>query len=147
MTTPSNLHSLTPKELRDYGFARVRDAAFDAVDLLWSRRQTEGVTQADLAANIAADAGWISRNLRGPGNWTLRTFGALVESLGGQVEIRVRAVEDPPTIRSNYHAYVEYPQTAPTSLSRAPSGGSISASGNPGQPKRSVRTLVTTLVA
>ena len=145
MTTPSELNSLTPQELRDYGFARVRDAAFDSVSSLWARRQTEGMTQADLVTAIAADAGWVSKNLRGPGNWTLRTFGALVEALGGEAEIRVRAAEDPLPIRSNYHAYVEYPETTSTAYLaslRAP----VSASGNPAQTKPVMGALVTTLI-
>jgi hypothetical protein len=144
MTTPSDLNSLSPKELRDYGFARVRDAAFDAVQSLWSRRQTEGMTQADLASAIDADAGWVSKNLRGPGNWTLRTFGALVESLGGQAEIRVRAAEDPLPIRANYHAYVEYPETIPSSAG-APLSATAAGSRSPAQTSF-MRPLVTTLV-
>lgn len=99
MPIPSDLNSLSPKELRDYGFARVRDAAFDAVQSLWARRQAEGMTQADLVAAIDADAGWVSKNLRGPGNWTLRTFGAFVESLRTKlkfefVQRRIRCQSD-----------------------------------------------------
>jgi hypothetical protein len=147
MTTPSDLNSLTPEERRDFGFARVRDAAFDAVNSLWSRRQAEGMTQADLAAAIAADAGWVSKNLRGPGNWTMRTFGAFVESLGGQAEIRVRAAEDPLPIRSNYHAYVEYPESSPSPRG-APLGAAILSTGTPGTAaaRPGMRPLVTTLV-
>ena len=103
MTSQSDLNFLTPKERRDYGFARVRDAAFDAVCSLWARRQAE----ADLASAIDADAGWVSKNLRGPGNWTMRTFGAFVEALRGEAQISIRALEDP-LPRTNYHAYVEY---------------------------------------
>ena len=114
MTSRSDLVELTPQERRDYGFARVRDSAFDAVCSLWARRQSEGMTQADLAAAIDVDAGWLSRNLSGPGNWTLRTFGALVEGLRGEAEISVRALEDPLPVRSNYHAYVEYPIAGPS---------------------------------
>ena len=108
MSIQSEFVDLTPQERRDYGFARVRDSAFDAVWLLWERRQSEGMTQADLAAAIDADEGWLSKNLRGPANWTLRTFGALVEALRGEAEITVRPREDLP-VRSNYHAYVDYP--------------------------------------
>jgi transcriptional regulator with XRE-family HTH domain len=113
MTTLSDLTSLSPSERREFGFARVRDAAFDAVSSLWNRRQNEGMTQADIASALGSDPGWVSKNLRGPGNWTLRTFGALVEALNGEAQITIRALDDSPQILSNYHAYVGYePQTA-----------------------------------
>jgi len=113
MTTPSDLVSLSPSERREFGFARVRDAAFDAVSSLWARRQNEGMTQIDIASALGSDPGWVSRNLRGPGNWTLRTFGAFVEALNGEAQITIRALDDPPQVLSNYHAYVGYePQTA-----------------------------------
>ncbi|MEA2889169.1 MAG: hypothetical protein QOD11_3529 [Bradyrhizobium sp.] len=117
MTTPSDLTSLSPSERREFGFARARDAAFDAVSTLWNRRQSEGMTQTDIANALGSDPGWVSKNLRGPGNWTLRTFGALVEALNGEARITIRALDDPPQILSNYHAYVGYePQTATTSV-------------------------------
>jgi transcriptional regulator with XRE-family HTH domain len=113
MTTPSDLTSLSPSERREFGFARARDAAFDAVSALWNRRQSEGMTQTDIASALGSDPGWVSKNLRGPGNWTLRTFGAFVEALNGEAQITIRALDDPPQILSNYHAYVGYePQTA-----------------------------------
>jgi hypothetical protein len=113
MPTPSDLVSLSPSERREFGFARVRDVAFDAVSSLWARRQNEGMTQLDIAAALGSDPGWVSRNLRGPGNWTLRTFGAFVEALNGEAQITIRALDDAPQILSNYHAYVGYePQTA-----------------------------------
>lgn len=146
MTTPSDLNSLTPDEVRDYGFARVRDAAFDAVQSLWARRQTEGMTQADLAAAIAADTGWVSKNLRGPGNWTMRTFGSLVESLGGRAEITVRAAEDPPAVRSNYHAYVDYPQTMGLPGMTRPQGSLPPSTSGPAQGKRAMRPFITTVI-
>jgi hypothetical protein len=108
MTTQSDLISLTPKERRDYGFARIRDAAFDAVSSLWERRQSEGMTQVDVANAIGGDPGWVSKNLRGPGNWTMKTFGTFVEALNGEAQITVRAAEDPLPVRSNHHAYVGY---------------------------------------
>jgi hypothetical protein len=108
MTTQFDLTSLAPKERRDYGFARVRDAAFDAVSSLWTRRQNEGLTQVDLANAIGADPGWVSKNLRGPGNWTMRTFGTFVEGLDGEAQITIRAAEDPLPVLTNYHAYVGY---------------------------------------
>lgn len=108
MTTPSDLIKLTPEERGEYGFVRIKDVAFDAVQRLWRRRSAEGVSQTDLADALGKDTGWVSKNLRGPGNWTLRTFGALVEGLGGEAQIVVRALEDPLPILSNYHAYAEY---------------------------------------
>jgi hypothetical protein len=108
MPSQSELISLTPKERREYGFARVRDAAFDAVSALWRRRQGEGMTQAGIAEAIGADPGWVSKNLRGPGNWTLKTFGTFVEALDGEAQIIVRAAGDPLPLKSNWHAYADY---------------------------------------
>jgi transcriptional regulator with XRE-family HTH domain len=117
MTTDSALHDkssnhdlyeLKGHDLETFGFARVRDLAYDAVQELWHRRKSEGWTQAKLAKNLDRDTGWISRKLQGPGNWTFRTFGALVEGLRGEVEIKVRGVEDSVSTRQNWHAYVDY---------------------------------------
>ena len=91
--------------LADYGFARVRDSAFDAVSALWRIRQSEGVTQKDIADKIGRDAGWVSRQLKGPGNWTFRTFGALVEALDGEAEISVEPLEAPLPLPRNFDAY------------------------------------------
>jgi transcriptional regulator with XRE-family HTH domain len=104
---------MTPDERADYGLSRVRDAAYDAVMDLWRRRKAAGMTQAQLADAMGGDTGWVSRNLRGPGNWTLRTVGRFVEALNGEVELKVHGLEDPLTVPPNYHAYVGYePQTA-----------------------------------
>lgn len=110
--------SMNPRDRANYGFARVRDAAFDAVLSLWRRRQSEGWKQADLVRLLNRDRSWVSRNLRGPGNWTLRTFGELVEALDGEVEISVNALEDPLQPARNFDAYIGYstkPQTKATS--------------------------------
>jgi transcriptional regulator with XRE-family HTH domain len=104
----SRSKSMTTAQRADYGFARVRDAAYDAVMDLWRRRKSEGMTQAQLAEALGGDTGWLSRNFRGPGNWTLKTVGRLVEALNGEVEIRVHALEDANPARPNYHAYVGY---------------------------------------
>jgi hypothetical protein len=148
MVSQSDLTALTPNERRDYGFARVRDAAFDAVLSLWVRRQAEGMTQADLAAAIDADTGWISKNMRGPGNWTMRTFGSLVEAMRGEAQIRVRALEDPlPAM--NYHAYVDY---EPTTMdigglsSTMPKDMSISTPTSAKQNRSVGRPIITTLI-
>lgn len=104
----SDLYALKGKDLENFGFSRVRDAAYDAVQELWRRRKAEGWTQVMLAQNLDRDTGWLSKYLRGPGNWTFRTFGALVQGLDGQVEIRVRAAEDELTDQRNYSPYSEY---------------------------------------
>jgi hypothetical protein len=64
--------------------------------------------QIDIAKAIGRSPSWINRSLRGPGNWTLRTFGELVEALNGEIEIAVHAVEDPLPAPPNYDAYAEY---------------------------------------
>jgi transcriptional regulator with XRE-family HTH domain len=108
MSSQSKQIAMAPDQKADYGFARVRDAAYDAVMELWRRRKAEGMTQAELAHAIGGDAGWLSRNLRGPGNWTLRTVGRLAEALNGEVEVKVHGLEDPLPVPPNYHAYVGY---------------------------------------
>lgn len=120
MPSPSEMTQLTPKERREYGFLRVRDAAFDAVSALWKRRQAEGMTQAQITSAIDADGGWVSKNLRGPGNWTMKTFGAFVEALNGDVQISIRAMEDPLPVLTNYHAYIGYEPEIPVTTQRAP---------------------------
>jgi transcriptional regulator with XRE-family HTH domain len=89
----------------DYGFARARDIAFDAVLELWRKRHSAGLTQADLANRLGKDAGWVSKRLRGPGNWTLRTLGELVEALDGELEINVSPLEEPSYPARNFDAY------------------------------------------
>src|SRR5579864_6387916 len=108
----SALPPLAPRELANYGYARARDLAFDAIHALWRRRQQEGMRQLDVVRAIDRDRAWVSRNLRGPGNWTLRTIGELVEALNGELEIVVHAREDAPEKLSNYSAYAGY-QLAP----------------------------------
>jgi hypothetical protein len=122
MTSPSDdLYVLKGRDLENFGFARVRDIAYDAVQELWRRRKSEGWTQVTLANNLDRDTGWLSRYLRGPGNWTLRTFGAFVQGLHGDVEIRVRALEDVPRSRKNHNPYAEYTlDVKPPALSANP---------------------------
>jgi transcriptional regulator with XRE-family HTH domain len=102
---------LGPRELEAYGFARVRDTAFDAVNALWKRRKAGGMTQKDLADRIGRDPGWVSRNLRGPGNWTLRTIGAFIVALNGEAEITIFGLEDTPHYPKNADAYSGYGDT------------------------------------
>ncbi|MGA3006066.1 MAG: hypothetical protein ABSE20_30605 [Acetobacteraceae bacterium] len=108
MTSRSELRPLTQREQGDYGFARVRDQAFDAVQTLWRRRQAEGMRQKDIAAFLGRKPAWVSRNLSAPGNWTLRTFGEFMQALGGEAEITVHAVEDTVGGTRNHDAYDGY---------------------------------------
>jgi DNA-binding phage protein len=116
-------------DLADYGFARARDLAFDAAHSLWRVRRSNGMKQVDIAKALGRSPSWVNRSLRGPGNWTLRTFGELVEALGGEIEIHVHPLEAPLPIPVNYHAYAGYelplvrlPQASPT-----PSVGNVAA--------------------
>lgn len=121
--TSHSTDNLQPQELTEYGFARARDIAFDAVTVLWRRRRDAGMKQKELAEIIGRDTSWVSRNLRGPGNWTLRTLGAFVEGLNGELKIIVEATEDqPPTGGNYYSAYDEL-----DGLTRFPGGVSNSA--------------------
>ena len=109
MPSQSNrITKLQPKELARFGFAHARDLAFDAVMSLWERRRDEGMLQKQLAKNIGRDAGWVSKKLRGPSNWTLEAFGNLVEGLDGELEIIVSAAEDSPSRRPNRTSYDDY---------------------------------------
>jgi hypothetical protein len=101
MTSRSDLFKLTPKERRDYGAAKARDAAFDAVHELWRRRQDEGWKQARICEALERNPAWVSRTLRGPNNWTLKTVGQLVEALDGEISITVAALEDRVENRGN----------------------------------------------
>jgi transcriptional regulator with XRE-family HTH domain len=94
MTSSYDPFALHDRELADFGHARARDIAFDAIHKLWERRRSEGMTQAELANKIGRDPAWVSRNLRAPGNWTLRTLGELVVALDGCLEIHATAAED-----------------------------------------------------
>lgn len=113
MTSPSELTPVVGNDLEDYGLARARDAAFDAVYQLWKRRHAEGMKQKDIADRLGRNRGWVSRNLRGPGNWTMRTLGAFVEALNGELEIHVFAKEDPIGDRKNSNAYSGYEPKLP----------------------------------
>lgn len=113
MTSRSSFAGITPRERGDYGFARARDIAFDAVQTLWRRRRSEGMKQADIVKAIGRQPAWVSRNLRAPGNWTLRTIGELVEALGGEIEIVVHPLEEPPEKPRNYSAYAGYETQQP----------------------------------
>lgn len=108
MTFQSKLPPLADKDLAAYGVARAKDAAFDAIKLLWDRRKSEGMKQKELGELIGRDAASVSRCLRGPANWTFRTFGELAVGLGGEVEIMVHALEDPISGGANYDAWSDF---------------------------------------
>ncbi len=97
----------SPPIVPNFGFARTRDLAFGAIRKLWKVRQSQGMTQVDLAARLNRDPAWVSKKLSGPTNWTLRTFGDLVDALDGEVEIRIADLRDGDTI-DNYDAYAGY---------------------------------------
>lgn len=105
MTLKSNSIDAVVSSNNDYGFARVRDIAFDAVRKLWRRRQSEGMKQTDLAVKLGRDTAWVSRKLSAPGNWTLRTLGEFAHALDGEAKIEIVGLEDPLDLRSNYDAY------------------------------------------
>ena len=98
---------MSPKIRAKYGAAVAKDVAFDAVQALWRRRHAENWTRKQAADAIGADEGWFSKQFTGPRNWTMETFGALVQSLNGDVEIIVHAAEDVAAARGNYDAYAE----------------------------------------
>ena len=132
---PDELYALKGRDLETFGLARVRDLAYDAVQELWRKRKADGWTQVRLAQNIGRDTGWLSRYLQGPGNWTFRTFGALVEGLGGVVEIRVRPAEEITRSTRNDHPYAGYlPDVNRRSVSSSSSSGPIDPFG-PRKPK------------
>jgi predicted transcriptional regulator len=93
MTSQSPARKSKHRDRGDYGFARARDLAFDAVQSLWRKRKSEGMKQVDIAKALDRSPAWVNRSLQGPGNWTLRTLGELVEALNGEIEISVYAIE------------------------------------------------------
>lgn len=104
---PGN-ETLSERDLADYGVARLRDQMYQAVLSLWRRRRSEGVTQKQIAEAIRRDPAWVSRNLRAPGNWTLKTAGELIQALDGEAEVKVFALEDPLESPPNHNAYDGY---------------------------------------
>jgi transcriptional regulator with XRE-family HTH domain len=95
MTLKSAPNDMTPVDRAVFGYGRVRNAAYEAVQALWRRRKSEGLTQLQLGERIGRDPARVSKYLRGPGNWTLRTFGELVEALDGEAEIIIHAIRRP----------------------------------------------------
>lgn len=104
MTSTSNLPPMSKREQAEYAYAVARDTAFEAVRDLWLRRSAEGMSQAELARALDRDPGWVSKNLRGPGNWTLRTLAEFIAALDAEIEITAHALEDTDYPAQNYHA-------------------------------------------
>ena len=80
---------------------------------LWRKRRADGVKQSEVAAILNCDPGWVSKQFRGPGNWTLRTIGELIEALDGDIEIAARPMEE--TSLRNFDAYSGYGADPPGS--------------------------------
>jgi hypothetical protein len=112
MTSRLPDHECTGRDAGDYGFARARDIAFDAVQALWRRRRDAGMKQVDIARAIGREPAWVNRSLRGPGNWTLRTLGELIQGMNGELEITVHGMEDALPAPPNFHAYADYEPSA-----------------------------------
>lgn len=131
MTSSSAINVMTPKELGKYGAAVAKDIAFDAVSALWRKRRADKNWSQKLAAeSIGADEGWYSKQFNGPRNWTMESFGALVQSLNGNIEIIVRAAEDvSANNQNNYDAYAEMEDLLPSSkMPPSPkTGGTVKA--------------------
>lgn len=100
-----NNEDMTPVERRQLGCARAQHAVFDAIYALWEERQEEGLTKQAIAEFLGRDPGWVSRTMSGPGNWTLRTFGELVEALDGYIDVKVIAREK--LRKKNYDIYAD----------------------------------------
>lgn len=108
MTRSSSIVRKHGSDRGDYGFARARDIAFDAVLALWRKRKAAGVKQSDIAAALGRDPAWVSKQLKGPGNWTLRTIGELVEAMDGELEIAVFGRDEKIMPAKNADAYSGY---------------------------------------
>jgi len=108
MNFPLELKALEKTELAEYGLAQVRDVAFDAFLRMWRYRQSQGWTQKRLADNIGRDKATVSKYLRGPANWTMRTLGELVQGLEADVQITIEPLEEPSQDGANYDAYDEH---------------------------------------
>jgi transcriptional regulator with XRE-family HTH domain len=98
---------LTKGDLQ-YALVRVQEGAFDAVRRLWDRRVAEGMTQKGLAKILGKDQAVISRNLRGPANWTFSTLSKLARGMRAKVQITLVCFEDIEAERVNYDAFDGY---------------------------------------
>ena len=109
--------------LLGFGSARARHQAYGAIRKLWALRQSQGMTQSDLIDLTGKNKSWISRNLSGPSNWTLRTFGEFADALGGEIVIQVKDLYAQPS-KANGDIYSGYGQVLDKATSTADSPGS-----------------------
>lgn len=105
MIFPSSVALSIGADRLAYGAARARDLAFSAVLELWGKRRSEGMTQTEFAEKLGRDTGWLSKKLKGPTNWTLKTLGQMVEALDGELEIRIHDLRQPLQEKANFDAY------------------------------------------
>ena len=113
MISPSALSPMSTLDRARYGAAVAKDVAFDAVQALWRRRQAEKWTLKQAAENVGKDEGWMCKQFQGPRNWTMETFGTLIQALNGEVRIVIDAIEDFAKSRDNYDAYAEMDDLSP----------------------------------
>jgi transcriptional regulator with XRE-family HTH domain len=113
-----------------YGIARARNQAFNAVIRLWRKRSQAGMTQAEFARKLGRDTGWLSTKLKGPSNWTLKTFGRMAEALDGDIEILVHDLHDPPAQRDNFDAYAALADDGPSGQRSSPEVNGIDPNAN-----------------
>lgn len=126
---------MSPKERAQHGAALAKDAAFDAVYVLYRRRKAEGWTNARIANNVGVDEGWLSKQFVGPRNATISSVGTLVEGMDGVLEIKVRAIEDLHSSQANYDPYTEYETPLEQNLaSRVPPAGKGDLTGRADDP-------------
>jgi hypothetical protein len=86
--------------------------------------------QSDIAGVLNRDPAWVSRQLRGPGNWTLKTIGELIEALNAEVEIRVFGREERVIPSQNFNAFSGYGYAHDRTTSQpTPINGNVVASG------------------
>lgn len=119
MTSQSKIAPMKWSDRRAYGVERARSHAFAAVIELWRLRKANGMKQTELADRLGRDTGWLSKKLRGPGNWTLKTLGEMVEALDGEIEIQVHDINVQVPRKKNSNAYSGY-EVKPSAL---PPGG------------------------
>lgn len=106
----------------DYGYARVRDQAFDAVLSLWRKRKAQGMLRKEIAETLNTSESWVSKQFRGPSNWTLRTIGELIEAMDGELEITAFGKEEPASDLVNSDAYSGYDDDPPSKRIETKSG-------------------------
>ncbi|MGV8833272.1 MAG: hypothetical protein ACOH2N_14960 [Devosia sp.] len=100
-------HAVKSAVEHDYAYARLKNVFFDEIrDLYEERKDNWNLTLDELAKrmekNPKTGRSWVSRELSGPGNWTLQTISKFIESLSGEIILKVVKRED---IRSHNYDY------------------------------------------